>query len=68
MAAEPEPPLTITVEQAAACIESVYNDAPYAEAIRLGVGARMRRDEQALEFWRQVAELLGFDRKKRKIA
>lgn len=56
---EPAPPV-LTVEQAAACIASVYDEAPYVMAIRLKVGAEMRRDEGAVRFWDLVAESLSF--------
>jgi hypothetical protein len=64
VAAEPERPLVLTVEQAVACIDSAYHDAPYVEALRLAAGAKMRSDQVAIEFWRQVAEQLGFDRRR----
>lgn len=55
----------LTIEQAAGCIEAVYLDAPYAEALRLKVGALVQGDQAAATFWNEVASRLGFERPKR---
>jgi hypothetical protein len=50
----------LTVSQAIAVIKQSYSEAPVTEAVRLLVGAKIARDENAERFWSLVADRLSF--------